>query len=96
MRIGELMSQPATTVPLATTIRDAGRLLLGHGVVGWGRSCCKEAGTLVATWSTRMREHQVLGEHISALCAESKRTGSRFAVGALYALRWLAEGGSAP
>lgn len=38
----------------------------------------------------------MLAEQQAALCAESKRTGSRFALGALDALRWLTVGGPGP
>lgn len=48
------------------------------------------------TRPARVREPEVLAEVMSALCAESKRTGSRFSLGALDALRWLTRGGAAP
>src|SRR4051794_41932900 len=53
-----------------------------------------EAGTV--TRPARGREPEVLAEGMSALCAESKRTGSRFSLGALDALQWLTRGGGAP
>src|SRR3954452_10609834 len=53
-----------------------------------------EAGTV--TRHARVREPEVLAEVMSALCAESKRTGSRFSLGALDALQWLTQGGAAP
>ena len=48
------------------------------------------------TRPARVREQEVLAEAMAALCAESKRTGSRFSLGALDALRWLTEGGPGP
>ena len=48
------------------------------------------------TRPARVREPEVLAEVMSALCAESKRTGSRFSLGALDALQWLTQGGPAP
>src|SRR3954453_8799466 len=53
-----------------------------------------EAGTV--TRPARVREPEVLAEVMSALCAESKRTGSRFSLGALDVLQWLTQGGAAP
>jgi len=38
----------------------------------------------------------VLAAQLSALCAESKRIASSFALGALAALQWLTEGGAGP
>ena len=48
------------------------------------------------TSPARVREPEVLAEQMAALCAESKRTASQFALGALDALRWLAQGGPGP
>ena len=48
------------------------------------------------TSPARVREPEVLAEQMAALCAESKRTGSKFALGALDALQWLTEGGPGP
>jgi hypothetical protein len=44
-----------------------------------------EAGDAM-TRPARVREPEVLAEAMAALCAESKRTGSRFSLGALDAL----------
>ena len=43
-----------------------------------------------------VREPEVLAEQMAALCAESKRTASEFALGALDALQWLTQGGPGP
>jgi hypothetical protein len=48
------------------------------------------------TRPARVREQEVLAEAMTALCAESKQTGSRFSLGALDALHWLTEGGPGP
>ena len=48
------------------------------------------------TSPARVREPEVLAEQMAALRAESKRTASQFALGALDALRWLARGGPGP
>jgi hypothetical protein len=36
-----------------------------------------------------VRDSEVIAEQMGALCAESKRTGSTFSLGALDALQWL-------
>jgi len=43
-----------------------------------------------------VREPEVLAEQMAALCAASNRTPSQFALGALDALDWLAQGGPGP
>jgi hypothetical protein len=48
------------------------------------------------TSPARVREPKVITEQMTALCAESKRTGTKFALGALDALQWLINGGAAP
>ncbi|HSU09303.1 MAG TPA: hypothetical protein VLK57_08885, partial [Pseudonocardia sp.] len=48
------------------------------------------------THPAKVREPTLLAEEVAALCAESKRTGSTFALGALDALRWLTDGGPGP
>jgi hypothetical protein len=48
------------------------------------------------TSPARVREPKVIAEQMSALCAESKRTGTKFSLGALDALQWLTNGGPGP
>jgi len=48
------------------------------------------------TRPARLRGPELLAEQITALCAESERTASKFCLGALDALRWLTEGGPSP
>ena len=48
------------------------------------------------TSPARVREPELLAEQMAALCAESKRTASEFALGALDALQWLTQGGPGP
>jgi hypothetical protein len=43
-----------------------------------------------------VREPKVIAEQMAALCAESKRTGTKFSLGALDALQWLTNGGPGP
>jgi len=43
-----------------------------------------------------VREPKVIAEQMAALCAESKRTGAKFSLGALDALQWLTNGGPGP
>jgi hypothetical protein len=48
------------------------------------------------TGPARLRAGSVLSAQLSALCAEGKRTGNPFVLGAGDALRWLIEGGPGP
>jgi hypothetical protein len=48
------------------------------------------------THPAKVREPTLLAEEMAALCVQSKRTGSTFALGALDALRWLTDGGPGP
>ena len=48
------------------------------------------------TSPARLREPEVLAGQMAALCAESKRTASQFALGALDALQRLTHGGPGP
>jgi hypothetical protein len=48
------------------------------------------------TSPARVRDLKVIAEQMAALCAESKRTGSKFSLGALDALQWLTNGGPGP
>jgi hypothetical protein len=43
-----------------------------------------------------VREPKVIAEQMAAPCAESKRTGTKFSLGAFDALQWLTNGGPGP
>ena len=48
------------------------------------------------TSPARVRKPKIIAEQLAALYAESKRTGTRFSLGALDALHWLTDGGPGP